>query len=158
VEQLALNSERPRRPRKIGRYIVLLILVGVAGYFGYRYWKAREASVSIPIIADSEPVVMAPQNVRIKVEVINATTVRGLARRATIYLRDRGFDVVGIGTTRDVRDSTLVLDRSGHADWAALVGKAFKARVEARPDSSRYVDVTVLVGANWRPPAEPFYP
>ena len=36
-----------------------------------------------------------------KVEVINATTVRGLGRRATIYLRDRGFDVVGISTSRE---------------------------------------------------------
>ena len=32
------------------------------------------------------------------------------------------------------------------------------ARVESHPDSSRYVDVSVLVGAGWRPPAQPFYP
>jgi hypothetical protein len=158
VEQLALSSERPKRPRKIGRYILLLILLGVAGYFGYRYWQSRDIGIAIPIAPADQPLVMAPANVRIKVEVINATTVRGLARRATIYLRDRGFDVVGISTSRDVRDSTLVLDRSGHPDWAALVGKAFKARVESRPDSSRYLDVTVLIGANWRPPAQPFYP
>jgi hypothetical protein len=30
--------------------------------------------------------------------------------------------------------------------------------VESRPDSSRYLDVTVLIGSSWRPPAEPFYP
>jgi hypothetical protein len=76
-----------------------------------------------------------------------------------MHLRDRGFDVVSVGTSRDARDSTLVLDRSGHADWAALVGKALGgARVERALDSSRYLDVTVLVGATWRPPAEPFYP
>jgi hypothetical protein len=76
-----------------------------------------------------------------------------------MHLRDRGFDVVEIGTETQGLDSTLVLDRSGHPEWAALVAKAMGgARVEARPDSSRYLDVTVLVGASWRPPTEPFYP
>ena len=101
----------------------------------------------------------APENVRIKVQVLNATRTRGLARRATMHLRDRGFDVVEIGTEPQGRDSTLVLDRSGHPEWAALVARALGgAPVEARPDSSRYLDVTVLLGASWRPPAEPFYP
>jgi hypothetical protein len=101
----------------------------------------------------------APAGVRIRVEVLNATRVRGLARRATMHLRDRGFDVVSVGTSRDSHDSTLVLDRSGHPEWAELVAKALGgARVEAAPDSSRYLDVTVLVGATWLPPAEPFYP
>jgi hypothetical protein len=101
----------------------------------------------------------APAGVRIRVEVLNATRVRGLARRATMHLRDRGFDVVNVGTSREVRDSIVVLDRSGHPDWAALVARALGgARVEQALDSSRYLDVTVLIGATWRPPAEPFYP
>jgi hypothetical protein len=101
----------------------------------------------------------APSGVRIRVEVLNATRVRGLARRATMHLRDRGFDVVYVGTSRDARDSTLVLDRSGRPQWAALVARALGgARVQRAPDSSRYLDVTVLIGATWRPPAEPFYP
>lgn len=159
MEQPPLTSGGPKRPRKVGRYMLLLIVLGLAGYFGFQYWNTQNVDAIAPSIAASEePETMAPANVRIKVEVINATTVRGLGRRATIFLRDRGFDVVGISTSRELRDSTLVLNRSGHADWAALVGKALKARVEARPDSTRYVDVTVLVGANWRPPALPFYP
>jgi hypothetical protein len=101
----------------------------------------------------------APRGVRIRVEVLNATRVRGLARRATMHLRDRGFDVVAVGTARETRDSTIVLDRSGHPEWAGLVARALGgATVEAAPDSSRYLDVTVLVGASWTPPAEPFYP
>ena len=101
----------------------------------------------------------APAGVRIRVEVLNATRVRGLARRATMHLRDRGFDVVTVGTSREARDTTLVLDRSGNAEWAALVARALGgASVERAPDSSRYLDVTVLVGATWRPPSEPFYP
>ena len=98
---------------------------------------------------------------RVRVQVLNATTTRGLARRATELLRDRGFDVVDVGTTpaREQGDSTFVLDRSGHPDWARRVAAAMGgARVISRPDSSRYLDVTVLVGASWRPPAQPFHP
>jgi hypothetical protein len=102
----------------------------------------------------------APDSVRIKVEILNASTVRGLARRATMHLRDRGFDVVFTGGTDERHDSTLVLDRSHHPAWAQAVARALGsgARVEERPDSSRYLDVTVLLGAAWRPPSQPFYP
>jgi hypothetical protein len=103
--------------------------------------------------------VRAPDGVRIKVEVLNATRTHGLGRRATMYLRDHGFDVVSLGTTSDMRDTTLVIDRSGHPEFAQLIARGLgAARVESRPDSSRYVDVSVLVGAGWRPPAQPFYP
>lgn len=105
------------------------------------------------------PAVRAPSGVRIKVEVANATRTRGLARRATRVLRDLGYDVVDIGTAPEQRDSTLVLDRSGHPEWARLVAAALGgARVESRPDSSRYLDITVLLGAAWTPPPDPFDP
>ncbi len=101
----------------------------------------------------------APEGVRIKVEVLNGTNVRGLARRATMLLRDRGFDVVESGNAAAQQDTTLVLDVSGHPDWANRVAKVFgAANVRPRADSSSYLDVTVVIGATWRPPAEPFYP
>ena len=90
---------------------------------------------------------------------LNASGQRGLARRATFALRDAGFDVVLFDNATENRDSTLVLSRSGHDDWADLVSRALGgAKVESRPDSTRYVDVTVLLGADWRPPAKPFHP
>jgi hypothetical protein len=100
----------------------------------------------------------APAGTRIKIEVLNATTTKGLAHRATLFLRDRGFDVVAIGTASQQRAETTVIDRSKHPAWARLVANAMGATLTSRPDSSRYVDVTVLIGANWRPPSEPFYP
>lgn len=96
---------------------------------------------------------------RVKVQVLNATTTRGLARRATAFLRDRGFDVVEMGTAPEQLDSSVVLDRAGNPDRARRVAEALGgARVETRPDTSRYLDVTVLIGRSWRPPAQPFYP
>jgi hypothetical protein len=93
------------------------------------------------------------------VQVLNTTKTRGLARRATQLLRDRGFDVVEIGSVSPTVDTTVVLDLSGHPEWADAVAKVMApARTRARRDSSRYLDVTVLVGSTWRPPAQPLYP
>ena len=84
------------------------------------------------------------------------------SRAVDLYLEEckaLGFDVVEVGTTAATRDTTLVLDRSRHPEWARNVASSLgRAAVESRPDSSRYLDVTVLVGASWRPPAQPFYP
>ena len=102
---------------------------------------------------------IVPEGTRIRVEVLNATTTRGLARRGTLYLRDRGFDVVAMGNAPEQRDSTLVLDRAGNAEFAKMVAEALGgARIESRADPSGYLDVTVLLGASWRAPAEPLYP
>jgi hypothetical protein len=145
--------ERRRLIRRTTAVVVVLLLA--AGVVLAVRGPSTRAPQAVRQRVDAE----APAGVRIRVEVLNATRVRGLARRATMHLRDRGFDVVNVGTSREGRDSTLVLDRSGHPDWAHLVARALGgARVEQAPDSSRYLDVTVLVGATWRPPAEPFYP
>ena len=101
----------------------------------------------------------APADVRIRVQVLNTTKTRGLARRATRLLRDRGFDVVELGTTSPTLDTTLVLDRSGHTAWASSIAEILPpARALARPDSSRYLDVTVLIGRSWRAPSHPLDP
>ena len=142
--------------RALRRTIALVVLAAavVGGtLWGVHRWRHRPGR---PIGSDDA---RAPSGVRIKVQVLNATTTRGLARRATMHLRDRGFDVVDVGTDPNGRDSVLVLDRSNHPEWAKLVARALGgARVLSRPDSSRYLDVTVLLGGAWRPPPEPFYP
>jgi hypothetical protein len=148
--------ERPalRRPFPLllAGALALVLLAAVARWLG--------SPTGLPFGGNGDtPRRMVPEGTRIRVEVLNATTTRGLARRATLYLRDRGFDVVAIGTATEQRDSTLVIDRAGNAEWARLVSRALgDAPVEIRPDSSGYLDVTVLIGASWRPPAQPFYP
>ena len=112
-----------------------------------------------PLLAALDEVPRAPSGVRIRVQVLNTTKTRGLARRATRLLRDRGFDVVQISTVGPTIDTTMVLDLSGHPAWADAVAKVMApARTKARTDSSRYLDVAVLIGSSWRPPAQPLYP
>ena len=147
-----MNQQGPRR--RYGRIIVLgLILCGLA-WIAWQLLALRPSRNGNAAPDDAR----APQDVRIKVEVLNATQTKGLARRATFYLRDRGFDVVGSGNVVEQRASTIVYDRSAHPDWARLVGRAMNAPVVEQIDSSRFLDVTVLLGRNWRPPALPFHP
>ena len=139
---------------RYGRIILALLLVVGLGWAGWHFWSAQEDPLDNYAPADAR----APEGTRIKVEVLNGTRTRGLARRATIYLRDRGFDVVGSGTESAPRATTVVYDRSSHPEWARLVARAINAPVVSRPDSSRYLDVTVILGADWRPPPLPFHP
>lgn len=128
------------------------------GAGGVALSRARARSHVAPTTGTSSGIV-APEGVRIRVQVLNGTRTRGLARRATILLRDRGFDVVETGTSKAQTDTTLVLDLSGHPDWAKRIASLFPpARIQARTDSSRYLDVAVVVGSTWRPPAEPLNP
>ncbi len=150
-----------RRRRR--RVALLILLAAIAGGV-FRPRGERESATGgadAPAEPARRPTRVVPDSVRIKVEVLNATSTRGLGRLATAWLRDKGFDVVGTGTAPSAErlDSTLVLDRSGHADWAQLAAKAMGgARVEARPDSLRYVDLTVLIGRSWRAPPQSLYP
>jgi hypothetical protein len=144
-----------RRPLAIAAALLVVTVLAAGGL----WWTGRSGDPR-PVLAPWRTV-RAPEGTRIRVQVLNATETRGLGRRATRHLRDRGFDVVEIGTApaADRRDSTLVLDRSGHPEWARLVAEVLGgAAVEARPDTSRYLDVTVLLGASYRPPAEPLHP
>ena len=139
---------------RYGRIILaLLVLIGL-GWGGWRLLTGSTSDLDRYAPADAR----APEGTRIKVEVLNGTRTKGLARRATQYLRGRGFDVVGAGTETEARATTVVYDRSSHPEWARLVARALNASVVSKPDSSRYLDVTVILGADWRPPALPFHP
>jgi len=135
-----------------------VLLLGVLGASGVMI-QSRGAATPLFASVTGRREVRAPDGVRVRVQVLNTTKTRGLARRATRLLRDRGFDVVELGTVGPTVDTTVVLDLSGHPAWADAVAKVMApAHTRARRDSSRYLDVTVLVGSSWRPPAEPFDP
>jgi len=142
----------PRRFLVLLGIIVLLVLpvvVATIRRHGSSATSARGASAAA----------RAPGGVRVRVQVLNGTKTHGLAQQATTYLRDLGYDVVETGTVVSSRDTTVVLDLSGHPDWANRIARALQpARVETRSDSSRYLDVAIVLGTAWRPPPESFDP
>jgi hypothetical protein len=134
---------------------VIVVLLAFATVFVIHRRNGRVVARPLNPMAE----VRAPEGVRIRVQILNATTTRGLARRATALLRDRGFDVVESGTLKQTRDTTLVLDLSGHPEWANRIAQILSpATVTARTDSSRYLDIAVVLGNSWRPPPQPFNP
>jgi LytR cell envelope-related transcriptional attenuator len=88
---------------------------------------------------------------RIRVEVLNGTRRPGFARTATRALRARGLDVVFFGTA-PAADSTRIFVRRGDPGQGRQVAEALGAgRVVVQPDTLRRVDVSVVLGNDWRP-------
>jgi hypothetical protein len=91
----------------------------------------------------------------ITVEVLNANGRAGDARVGTRLLRQAGIDVVYFGNAAESGlDSTRIIVRRG----ADKVGERVRAalgqgRVEVQLDSSKLLDVSVLLGADFAPPA-----
>lgn len=102
-----------------------------------------------------------PDPVPLRVEVLNGAGKAGLARHATQQLRGNGFDVVFFGNAgRFDYDRSVVLDRSGAGAAALAVAAALGIdSVEAVPDASLLLDVSVILGSDWPPvPVDPATP
>jgi hypothetical protein len=83
---------------------------------------------------------------RITVEVLNGTTVNGLARRVTRDLRRRGIDVVYFGTAERA-DSTLVIARRSDMAAARVVQRALgSGAIIDEPSPQLLLDVTIVLG------------
>ena len=114
------------------------IAIAIAGCGG-------DASPGHPIPGDQGPA--------ITVEVLNANGRSGDARVGTRVLREAGIDVVYFGNASESGlDSTRIIVRRG----AGKVGERVRAvlgqgRVEVQLDSSRLLDVSVLLGADFAP-------
>ena len=92
---------------------------------------------------------------RVTVEVLNGTRRAGVARAATRMLRRRGLDVVYFGNAEERADSTRVIVRRGDPGRGRDVREALGAgRIVVEPDTLRRVDVSVILGQDFRPRGE----
>ncbi len=82
------------------------------------------------------------------VEVLNGTTVNGLARRVTRALRREGIDVVYFGSADDDDvDTTMVIARRGDITAAGVVQEVLGVgAVVDDPAPQLLLDVTVILG------------
>ena len=98
----------------------------------------------------------------VTVEVLNASGKPGLARTATHVLREAGVDVVYFGnapTSLGTLDSTRILVRRGAADIGERVRRALRAgTVVLQRDSTKLLDASVLLGADFTPPRSELHP
>ena len=92
---------------------------------------------------------------RLIVEVLNGSGRQGLARTGTRLLRRQGIDVVFFGNADLLVESTRVVVRRGGGEVAGRVVKALGAgTISLQPDTMRRVDVSVILGKDFRPPTE----
>lgn len=153
-------AARRRRRGRQGRgkvpssVIVLLaggLLIGglVAGAYFFDESLDEEAA---PALIQDEGVVEPPSSWnRVRVEVLNGAGVPGLAARARDYLREQGFDVVYYGNAPSFDEEvTRVLARTDSGPAArAVAGRLGVSGVSVEPDSTLFVDVTVILGQDW---------
>jgi hypothetical protein len=120
--------------------------VTILGTVALRDHPAREVEPAYPIPSRDH---------RIVVEVLNGTARPGLARAGTRLLRRRGVDVVFFGNADAPAESTRVISRRGDPELAGRVIRALGVGVaETEADSLRRVDVTVILGEDFRAPDE----
>lgn len=92
---------------------------------------------------------------RVTVEVLNGTRRAGVARAATRMLRRQGLDVVYFGNADETVDSTKVIVRRGDPGRGRDVRLALGAgRIVVEPDTLRRVDVSVILGPDFRASGE----
>jgi len=103
------------------------------------------------VLDPSEAGDIPSQGDRIRVEILNAGGVQGMAGQATDQLRDDGFDVVYFGNAQSTgQTGSVVLARTADRDAAAEVAAALGIEdVRMELDSALLVDVTVLLGSEW---------
>jgi hypothetical protein len=104
--------------------------------------------------AASAPHPMAPRG-RVTVEVLNGSRRQGAARTATRVLRRSGLDVVFLGNADSMVRSTRIVARRGDSVRARYVAAALgTGAVAVETDTFRRVDVTVILGEDFRPKPE----
>ncbi len=93
-----------------------------------------------------------PEGMSVQVDVRNACGVPGVAEVAASHLRAARFDVPSYGNAREEEPFTLLLDRTGDREGALSVARSLgidPERIIRRVDSTRYVDVTLLIGHDY---------
>ena len=148
-------ERRVRRGNGKGRrgvLVLFLALLAVLAFIASFVFGLDRSSEERPApSAGTAPAPAAVPDSRVRIEVLNGSGRSGLARRVTDQLRDAGYDVVHLGTARVAADSSIVYDRVGRKQIAQRVAEALGiTRVETVVDTSRYLEVTVILGRDWR--------
>jgi hypothetical protein len=91
---------------------------------------------------------------RIVAEVLNGTDVNGLARVGARVLRQAGIDVVYFGGTTKTDSTTIIVRRGDRARGEAVRKAMGVGRIREQRDTTRHVDVSVILGPDFRGPPE----
>ncbi len=91
-------------------------------------------------------------DVFVQINIVNATGIQGLAKNATNYFRDRGFDVVEISTSDSVEQSSFIIDHLSDTLSARNVAYALgltDSAVRHDYDTNLYLRASVVLGKDY---------
>ncbi len=127
--------------KKILLVILVIVLLGAAVSVVYYF-----------ITKDKTPYTKEP-GVPIRVEVLNGCGTPGLARRAQIWLRSHGYDVVSIGDAAGVFPSSIIIERrspdESNAYALARTLRMPRRSVTLAMDTLSPVWVTLILGQDY---------
>ncbi|HEX9107634.1 MAG TPA: LytR C-terminal domain-containing protein [Longimicrobiales bacterium] len=148
---MSLRSKLEGAALVVAALAVVAFVVSAA--VGLRFSAGDAVSADVPAVSGA-PVPGAAAGAP-RVEVLNGAGKVGLARDATERLRTAGFDVVYFGNAPEPRGMSVVLDRGGRSEAAHRAAVALGITdVRQQPDATRFLDVTVVLGKDWPPPAK----
>ena len=148
-----------------------ILFVGIVA-FGFIYLSLRElippSLSNESIFPEIYPQLFLPKNVyvehpnqNIEVEVLNGCGVPFLAAKTTDYLRSKHFDVVFSGNAKNqLYQHTMILQRNEKIENLKKIADSFGLELDDSkhiiivPDESLCLDVTVILGADYRKFAE----
>lgn len=139
---------------RLGTVVTVVVLLAVGFLLGSFWLQWRGARLSEPGSEIEGTPVTVPKGFasRARVEVLNGSGEPGAAERAASRFRAMGFDVVYFGNAPSFGHAhTRVLARSTDRAAARRVADSIGLdSVSARPDTSLYLDATVILGDDWR--------
>ncbi|HVE74552.1 MAG TPA: LCP family protein [Mycobacteriales bacterium] len=123
--------------------VVLLDEAKSAELFGAIQRDQPPGAAPKPSAGASEPLIVAPENVRVRV--FNGAGIQGLARRAAADLEGVGFKVVGTPESRGSGNAgTVILHGPGKADSARTLAAAIPgATISIEPTLETVLEVVV---------------
>lgn len=81
------------------------------------------------------------------VEVLNGTSLNGLAAQVAARLEEAGCDITEVGNAEEETDTTLIVDRRGKTNRAERVASWLgRGAISVAPDGENPADVTVILG------------
>lgn len=91
------------------------------------------------------------ETLTVTVEILNGTSVDGLARRTKALFESYGFDVVAFSNAdSDKYLNTIVLDRRGKHEAARRVAEVIHCeRIHVREEAGAEADVTIILGRDF---------
>ncbi|MFN4769815.1 MAG: LytR C-terminal domain-containing protein [Candidatus Kapaibacterium sp.] len=133
------------------RLLVTVLLAAVVVAFGYAL--IVRFFIQPPVEVQVESVIGADSHARaIQLQILNATDVPGIAKKATDFLRRRGFDVVQVQNASFQTPKSFVVNVTADSAPAARVAYALgidNGSVRREIDTTLVLDCTVVLGRDF---------